>query len=160
MDHPRPQGNDEDRLALCDVDNHHRPDMTEIWLDATTVLLRDNWRRIWVTGYTVDHWWLVVDGVPVAYLHTMIYTRDAYSFVLCDIEVREAHRGHGYARRIIAAADAATGLTLHTTGGFTPLGAAALTFVPLVPTGEAPGIRYQDMAFVADWDTLTPVSGL
>lgn len=142
------------------VDNHARADMVETWLDETTVLLRDTWRRTYIESYTVDHWWLVVDGIAVAYLHTMTYLdRSSHQFILCDIEVRQTHRRHGYARRIIEAANDQQDDTLHTSGGFTPLGIRALAFVPLLP-GTEPGIHYDNMPFVADWDNLAPVNPL
>lgn len=142
-------------LALRAVANHCRADMTETWIDDTTVLLRHNWDRPRDTSYDVDHWWLIVNGVPVAYLHTLRHLRDTHQYVLCDIEVREGHRGHGYARRVVEAAATIVGDTLYTSGGFTPLGAAALSWLPLLP-GTTAGIDYKDMTFVRDWDNLIP----
>lgn len=149
----------EARLAVRNVSNRRRADMIETWLNGATVLLRHTRDRRH-TYHDVDHWWLIVDGTAVAYLHTMTYlTYDTYRFILCDIEVRDTHRGHGHARRIIEATNDQQGDILHTTGGFTPLGAQALSWVPLVP-GSQPGTHYDDMAFVADWDTLTAINPL
>lgn len=150
----------EPRLAMRNVDNRRRADMTETWLDAVTVLLRHNWDRAWDTYQDVDHWWLVVDGAPVAYLHTLRHlSSDTHQYVLCDIEVREEHRGHGYARLIVEGATSIVGDTLYTSGGFTPLGAAALSWVPILP-GQTPGVHYEDMPFVRDWDNLIPINPL
>lgn len=167
---PTPGGDcerpDRAALALRRVDNHRRPDMAETWLDTGTgarpgqvvVLLRDHWDRPWITSHAADQWWLLADGTPVAYLHTMEHrNRTEYRHVLCDIEVRPGYRGRGYARRIVEAANAVLATTLHTTGGFTPLGAQALSWLPVLPW-EAPGVKYDDQAFVADWDTLSPVA--
>lgn len=108
-----------------------------------------------------SHWWLILDGEPAAYLHTLRYLRhDNFPFVLCDIEVRDTFRGRGLTRTLVSAAEHATGQRLHTSGGFTPLGAAALAWMPLVPGSEEPGVKYRDMAFVADWDSLYAVNPL
>lgn len=147
-------------LAMRSVKNYHRADMTETWLTTPTdepcvVLLRDHGRR-WGTSKTEeDQWWLVVDGTAVAYLHTMShYERETHQQVLCDIEVREGHRGNGHARRIATAVQDALGDTLHTTGGFTPLGAqAAGDRLPVLP-GYTAGVTFRDMAFVEDWNNL------
>lgn len=106
------------------------------------------------------HWWLHEDGAPVAYLHTLRYlNRDEYQFVLCDIEVRETHRGRGLARAVITAAEEVEGLTLYTSGGFTPLGAQALGWLPVMP-GQEPGVKFDDMPFVEDWDTMRALNPL
>lgn len=150
-----------DRLAMRNVENYHREDMAETWLDDTTVLLRDHKRARGYPNVEIDHFWLVVDGTAVAYLHTMShYERETHQQVLCDIEVREGHRGSGYARRIVVAAQDALGDTLHTTGGFTPLGAqAAGDRLPLLPGHEA-GVTFEPMPFVEDWDHLIPCNPL
>lgn len=155
-----------DDFALRAVENYHRADMTEAWLTTPAdqpcaVLLRDHGRR-WGTSKTEeDHWWLVVDGTAVAYLHTMShYERETHQQVLCDIEVREGHRGNGYARAIVTAAEDALGDRLWTTGGFTPLGAqAAGDRLPLLPGHEA-GVTFRPMPFVDDWDNLIPINPL
>lgn len=155
-----------DRLAMRTVENYHRDDMSETWLDARSdepcvVLLRDHGRR-WGTSKTKeDHWWLIVDGTAVAYLHTMShFERETHQQVLCDIEVREGCRGLGYARRIVTAAQGALGDTLWTTGGFTPLGEqAAGDRLPVLP-GYTAGAVFRPMLFVADWDNLIPCNPL
>lgn len=149
------------------VENYHRADMTETWLSDGTgaphvVLLRDHSRpRFFSCTTEEDHFWLVVDGIAVAYLHTMTHNeRDTHQQVLCDIEVREGHRSHGYARRVVAAAQEALGDILHTTGGYTPLGAqAAGDRLPLLP-GYTAGVKFEPMPFVADWDNLIPINPL
>lgn len=160
-----------DALAMRTIENGHRSDMTETWLatpaapgpsaqEPCVVLLRDHSRRFPTSKTEEDHFWLVVDGTAVAYLHTLShFERDTHQQVLCDIEVRESHRGSVYARRIVTAAQDALGDILHTTGGFTPLGAQALAWVPVLPGYEA-GVQYRDMPFVADWDTLIPCNPL
>ena len=58
-----------------------------------------NWR--WETAPVNKEWWLLQNGTVVAYLKTMTYSNDANGecrFVLCDIEVREGHRGQGLTR--------------------------------------------------------------
>lgn len=101
-----------------------------------------------------SHWWLLIDETPAAFLHTLRYlSRDEYAFVLCDIEVRKTFRGRGLTRSLVATAERATGHTLHTSGGFTPFGAPALGWLPVVP-GETPGVKFGDMGFVADWDNM------
>lgn len=137
------------------------PDMAETVPDEGTTLVRENWRRHGNTSHDVDRWWLIVAGTPVAYLHTMTHlNRDEYRFVLCDIEVREGHRGRGHARRIIEAVNAAYGETLHTNGHFTPLGAQALGWVPVLPwEAHTVGVQFADMPFVEDWAALRPIAG-
>lgn len=113
-------------------------------------------------GPTAKHWWLRLDGTPVAYLHTLTYPNrpvEQCPFVLCDIEVRPGYRGRGLSRRIVAAAEAAEGHRLHTSGSFTPLGARALGWVPVIP-GNRAGVSFDDMDFVADWDTQRSHSSL
>lgn len=102
------------------------------------------------------HWWLLDGDTPIAFLHTLRHlNRTEHAFILCDIEVRPGHRGHGLTRSIIEAAQNHEDDTLHTSGSFTPLGAQALGWIPLTP-GTQPGVRFNDMAFVEDWDTLHP----
>lgn len=105
-------------------------------------------------------WWLIEDGVPVAYLKTLFDARDAEStndwpLMLCDIEVRPEHRGAGHTRRIVGAVEQIEGHRVWTSGGFTPMGAVALSWLPVCPAeAEYAGVVYDDMTFVEDWDTL------
>ena len=89
-----------DRLAMRTVENYHRADMSETWLNETTVLLRNSLRFPHYRGLEGSHFWLIVDGTPVGYLHTMShYERETHQQVLCDIEIREGYRSLGYVRR-------------------------------------------------------------
>jgi GNAT superfamily N-acetyltransferase len=110
----------------------------------------------WRTYKIAKHWWLTHHGTPVAFLSTLrdLYgTPPEYAFALCDIEVRDTHRSQGLTRRLVAAAETIESATLYTSGGFTPLGSKALSWLPVYPW-ETAGVRYNDMAFVEDWDTL------
>jgi GNAT superfamily N-acetyltransferase len=155
---------EQDRLAMRVVENYHRDSMTETWLDATpgasVVLLRDHKRGWGAAMWRADHFWLILDGTAVAYLHTMShYERETHQQVLCDIEVRSQYRGQGHTRRIIDAAAQVLGDTLWTTGSFTPLGSQALDWMPVLPGYDA-GIKFPDMGFVEDWDNLIPNNAL
>lgn len=142
------------RLALRDVDNWAREDMDEHWLDATTVLLHHKARSR--GSAQRNHWWLLCDGVAVAFCSTLTYDREDYPHILCDIEVQATHRGQGRARQIVEAANSVTGEVMHTSGGFTPLGAQALKWLPVLPW-ETPGVKFSDQSFVADWTNLNPI---
>ena len=50
--------------------------------------------------------------------------------------------------------EAIEGQQMWTSGSFTPLGAAALGWMPVYPW-ETPGVKFRDMTFVHDWDTMT-----
>lgn len=74
---------------------------------------------------------------------------------ICDIEVREQYRGRGLAKRLILSVEEHIGARLHTTGGFTPEGEAALGATPQHPGHPKPAHGYSAMSFVHDWDALT-----
>lgn len=120
---------------------------------AVTTTDRTRWRSD--TGPVATEWWAELDGTPVAYMKTLTYSDERYCgarFVLCDIEVRDGYRGQGLVSVLLDHAQAATGLVLHTSGGYTPKGAAALTGrMPVLP-GDTEGIKWDDMTFVHDWD--------
>jgi hypothetical protein len=97
---------------------------------------------------------LFVDDVAVAYLKLLSKPEYEGMASLCTIETRPGFQGKGYGSMIIAEASKATGLTIGTTGGFTPEGFKAfsgklpriLDFpVPTKPT-------FESMTFIDDWD--------
>lgn len=96
------------------------------------------------------------DNVTVAFASFLIHhdrPADQGRLVVCDIEVRDGHRGHGHARQLIAAIEAAYQMRVFTSGSYTPLGHTALAdHLPVVP-GNTAQVRFEDMTFVADWDT-------
>lgn len=122
----------------------------------TTVSAKDitHWAHR-TSGPTATEWWATRNGTTVAYMKTLTYADDRWAgarFVLCDIEVREGYRGQGLVTVLLAHAQAETGLVLHTSGGYTPKGAAALTGrLPVLP-GNDEGVKWDDMTFVHDWD--------
>lgn len=100
-------------------------------------------------------WWAEQDGTPVAYMKTLTYPDERYCgarLVLCDIEVRDGHRGQGLVSVLVEHAQATTGLVLHTTGGYTPEGAAALMGRLAVLPGHTEKVAWESMTFVQDWD--------
>lgn len=114
----------------------------------------------WVVSHVTKGWWLLDNGTPVAYLKTLFTNGDesrhgGCPLVLCDIEVRPEHRGQGHTRRLVGAAEQILGYTMWTSGGFTPLGAQALSWLPVYPwEKDRAGAQYDDMTFVEDWDNL------
>lgn len=117
----------------------------------------DNGWRPFRTQIEARQWWLVVNGEPVAFIHTAFHLdRDQHQLVLCDIEVREDRRGEGLTRAIVAAVEAQVGHTMYTTGHFTPLGAQALTWLPVLPWEHTTGVWFNDQNFVNDWARLVP----
>lgn len=110
--------------------------------------------------------WLLIDGCPVGYIKT--YVRETpgdydVNLSLCDIEVHPHMRGQGIAKTMIEAVESWTGYTLYTTGGYTPLGYAALAGkIPVHPysnraqAGSVGAVEYDDMTFVHDWATMHP----
>lgn len=76
---------------------------------------------------------------------------------ICDIEVREEHRGRGVAKRLILSVEDRIGDRLHTSGGFTPEGEAALGKTPQHPGQPKPKHGYRSMNFVHDWDSMAPI---
>ncbi len=75
--------------------------------------------------------------------------------VVCDVEVRDTHRGQRLALDTIVELGVLCGQPLHTSGSYTPSGHRALAdHLPLV-AGADPKVRFDDMVFVADWDERT-----
>lgn len=98
------------------------------------------------------------EGVAVGMLHWS--ERAGAEAVICDIEVREAYRGKGYAKKLITTVEGLIGRKLHTTGGFTPEGLAALGNTPLAKGEYAKAeVHYRSMNFVEDWDRLYTLGG-
>lgn len=100
-------------------------------------------------------WYRLPDGTPVGMIHWSNRQEEYTVPCICDIEVREEYRGQGHARRMIQEVEQRTGVRLHTTGGFTPEGRAALeAMTPQHPFMPKPQYGYDSMAFVHDWDDL------
>lgn len=147
-----------------DVPQHHVARGSQLAAGAAPLTFTSENVTRWTSrtsGPAEAQWWGELDGIPVAYMKTLTYPDDNYCgarFVLCDVEVRDGHRNQGLARRLIEHAEATTGLVLHTSGNYTPLGAAALQGkIPVLPGHERDaGAWYRDMAFVDDWDNKIP----
>lgn len=106
------------------------------------------------TGYR-KAWYRLPDGTPVGMIHWSDREEEYTVPCICDIEVREEHRGQGHARRMIQEVEARIGGRLHTTGSFTPEGRTALE----AKTPQHPWIPKEEhgcspMTFVHDWDDL------
>lgn len=102
------------------------------------------------------HFWLLFPcGTPVGFCRTLYYSnRDTHRLVLGDIEIREQYRGGGLAHEFTdAIRNYYGGETLWTTGSFTPDGAHALSFLPLIPSHKPP-VVFGAMTFVLDWNNL------
>lgn len=151
------------RFDLDDLDTHVLDERYSLLVDTrNTRATRDG---EWVITHISRQWWLLDNGAPIAFLSTLLNTGDetrhgGCPLVLCDIEVRPEHRGNGHTRRIVAAAETIEGHQMWTSGGFTPLGAAALSWLPVYPWETQPGVKYDDMPFVEDWDNLIPKNPL
>ena len=126
---------------------------------AATELVAGDARRRSNSSIVTARWWLLDDGVPVAFLQVIHRPNENETSLypqlsVCDIEVRESVRGRGFAREIIGKVQDVYGATLHTSGSYTPLGFAALAaHLPLSST-EPAAVRFEDMAFVRDWDNM------
>lgn len=101
------------------------------------------------------NFFLAVDGTVVAYAHLL--HRPHYGdqvFCLCSIEVREGHRGQGYARRLMTLIEEKKGYTLATTGSYTPEGFTAFAGkLPLLPDGTDHGrATFGSVKFIDDWE--------
>jgi GNAT superfamily N-acetyltransferase len=110
------------------------------------------------SGATPKQWWLLRDGTPVAFVSTLTFTdgrQAGCDFQLCDIEVRPEYRRQGLTHTLIEAVEKIEGMPIWTSGGFTPLGAEALGWLRVKPW-EEPGVKYRDMTFVNDWNTMRP----
>lgn len=92
-------------------------------------------------------------NTPVAYLSCLPQLKAAE---LCDIEVREEYRGHGYSKAIIEAAQEHFGKAIIHTGGYTPDGIERIAhyFRPqnIVETMRP---EFRPMSFVHDWEQMT-----
>lgn len=129
---------------------------TEVWEfeDDWTMLVESanrfhpEYKRAWL----LDH-----EGTPLGMIHWSHSPGERFGEAcICDIEVREEFRGRGLAKRLILSVEDQIGERLHTTGGFTPEGEAALGATPQHPGHPKPTHGYRSMNFVHDWDSLTP----
>ena len=132
-------------------------DDTPIPVDARHALVVERERpgRMGASGAWTQ-WWLLREGVPVGFVRTLTYvpgSRSGHELVLCDIEIRDGYRQQGLAQILVRAIRDQTGQTVWTSGSFTPLGAQALGFLPVLP-GETAGVKFRDMTFVVNWDEL------
>lgn len=99
--------------------------------------------------------WLLIDGQAVSYLSIMVAKGiDASRACICELETREGYKRMGYARRLLDMASAELGMTLATTGGFTPEGFDAFKGKLPIWKGytEPAKPSYSQMTFVQDWD--------
>lgn len=135
-----------------------KPDITltrhfdDVWEfeDGSTMLVENERHPAFRTG-----WHRLADGTPVGMIHWPDRKGEREVAVVCDIEVREEHRGNGYAGRMIREVEERIGRPLHTTGSFTPEGRAALeTLTPQHPWEPKPRYGFDSMTFVHDWDDL------
>ena len=138
-----------------------REDSTTIVLDSDYSLscwIDKTWR--YENAPVGKQWWLLCNNIPVAHLKTLGYSTDSNGecrLMLCDVEVRESYRGQGLTRTLISAVEKIEGQPMWTSGGFTPLGAQALSWMRVCPW-DTPGVKYKDMAFVQDWDTMSAIN--
>ena len=104
-----------------------------------------------------QHWLIFPNAIPVAFCESLFKSKeDAHRLTLCDIEVRDEYRGAGLTREIVRAVEFYYNEeTMWTTGSFTPEGAKALGFLPVLPDHCAE-VRFRSMNFVRDWNNLIP----
>lgn len=103
-----------------------------------------------------QHWLLTPESKALVYCSVLWEpTKPEYRLTLCDIEVRPGYQGAGLAHEMARLVEAHYDATLWTTGSFTPEGARALAFLPVLPGHEA-GVKFSSMAFVKDWENLVP----
>jgi len=100
--------------------------------------------------------WLIRSGKPIAMVR---YAHHDGVWMLCDIEVREGHRGHGLGMELLNwLMENICGEVMYTTGSFTPKGARSLQehliVEPRYALAEEPGVKFDDMTFVRSWDDL------
>lgn len=99
--------------------------------------------------------WLIVDGKAVSYLSIMVSEKiDAERACICELETREGYKQQGYARQLMKQASKELGMTLATTGGYTPEGFDAFKGKLPIWKGytEPAKPSYSQMTFVRDWD--------
>lgn len=116
--------------------------------------------KSWELGKVDAHAWRMRRGQPIVMVRALLLTDELRAHseferdTLCDVEVRESERGRGLALQTIAAVNDAYGVTLHTSGNFTPRGLRALEGrIPLVPGAERKTrAAFRDMTFVENWD--------
>ena len=132
------------------------PRWTEVWE------FEDDWKMFVETAnrYHPEYkraWLLDHEGTALGMIHWSHQPGKRFGEAcICDIEVREEYRGRGLAKRLILSVEDELSETLHTTGGFTPEGEAALGTTPQHPGYPKPSHGYRSMSFVHDWDSLTP----
>lgn len=101
------------------------------------------------------NFFLTIDRTVVAYAHLLHHTYYGENvFCLSAIEVREGHRGKGYARQLMTLIEQKKGYTLATTGGYTPEGFKAFGGkLPLLPDGTDHGrATFGSVEFIDDWE--------
>lgn len=100
--------------------------------------------------------WLIVDGVPVSFLHLMGKPEYDGMLCVCSVETREGHERKGYSKTLMEMASKELGQVLGTNGSFTPEGFVSLNGkLPLLPGFTAPeGSTFESMTFVRNWDTM------
>lgn len=128
-------------------------DLGEGWLLLEEASLSPRPER---TGAQGKHWWLLEEENPVAYGKTVFWPEEEDPLQLSDIEVHGFYRGRSLARRLTGAIAQVEGQPVFSTGNWTEEGARALHFLPLA-RGYEPGVYYRKQAFVAEWESLTPI---
>jgi len=107
------------------------------------------------TGRLGTHWWLQKDGVTVSYCKTI--WEDEEPFVISEIETREAFRRKGYSEKLIEMIENSIGLTVHSSGTYSQLGALACSRLPLANAEAGREIVWEEVStFVTDWDEMIP----
>jgi len=99
--------------------------------------------------------WLQVDGVNVAMLKYLVGGSEYDLPMICDIEVKDSHRGQGIAMRLINLIEEhVIDGKLFTSGGFTPEGLKAFGGkIPIAPwEDQTLKARYSSMGFVENWE--------
>lgn len=114
-------------------------------------------RRQDICSFASTHEFVMsLSGVPVAYVKLLSKSEYPTMASLCAIETRPGFQGKGYATILIAEASKRLGLTVGTTGGYTPEGYAAFC-------GKYPRIRgdaepthptFESMTFIRNWENM------
>lgn len=102
------------------------------------------------------HYWLLLEGEPVAYAKVYERTEAQGTVVeLCDIETREGFRNRGYATAILEAIAEGYGVDRVSHGGsYTPDGYSYISSKLKRIGNPSRGPAVAPMGFVHDWATL------
>lgn len=102
------------------------------------------------------HYWLIADGVAVAYAKVYESTGPQGTVVeLCDIETREEYRHRGYATALLREIAEGYGIDRVSHGGsYTPDGYSFIASKLKRIGSPSSGPAVAPMSFVHDWTTL------